>query len=287
MKKNTVLIMTLIVGIGIISACTSSRSSVNATENASTGTAQQSETAENNQANNKEMLPTPAKETDILAGFKKGNDYKTAVRPKLLKDGWQPARTDEGEATCQSSGMPICEEFPELEDGPSSGQGFINFRWKKGEKVLIVTTVDDPPFFDSYEFEKPSKQSSESQSTSPDVLGKYKCCEDGVEGRYSLDLKSNNVAAYKQVNEDSDGSGTGSWNWDENKEFISVNLTVKSNFVDGETLEQKTETEKVTFKLKKNGKDLKIVEETLSPKELDGYFIGKIFKKLQLVKAFQ
>lgn len=127
--------------------------------------------------------------------------------------------------------------------------------------------------------EMPETTSAKALSES-NILGKYECCEIGVEGMYSLDLKSNNAAAYKQVNEDSDGSGTGSWNWDEKKDFISVNLTVKSSFVDGETLEEKTATEKVTFKLKKTGKDLQIVKETLSPKELDGYFIGKTFKKL-------
>lgn len=125
------------------------------------------------------------------------------------------------------------------------------------------------------ETEKPTPE----KSVEPDVLGKYECCEIGVEGRYTLTLKSNNAAVYKQVNEDNNSDGTGSWNWDKNKEFININLTVESSFLDHETLVEKTATDKVTFKLKKVGKDLQIVEENLSPKGNDGYFIGKTFKK--------
>lgn len=125
------------------------------------------------------------------------------------------------------------------------------------------------------ETEKPTPE----KSAESDVLGKYECCEIGVEGTYKLTLKANNAAAYEQMNDTSNASGTGSWSWDKNKEFININLTVKSEFVEGETLAEKTATDKVTFKLKKDGKNLKIAEENLSPKESDGYFIGKTFKK--------
>lgn len=45
------------------------------------------------------------------------------------------------------------------------------------------------------------------KSAEPDVSGKYQCCEIGVEGEYTLELKANNAAAYKEKHEDSDSLG--------------------------------------------------------------------------------
>ena len=166
----------------------------------------------------------------------------------------------------------MCQEYPELDAGPAARLGNIIFRWKKGDKNLLIYTVDDPPVYEKYEFEKPSKQTSE-----PDVLWKYECCEIGISVERSLELKAKNTAVFKERDEGSTAAGNGSWSWDANKKFINVELTVKQELDDGGNSE--TKTSKVTFQLKKVGEDLKIVRETLSSPGSNGYYIGKTFKK--------
>lgn len=257
-----------IVGGFTMSACSSSEKNAVSNGNTATGAAQNA--AENSQSNTAEK-PKPEKPSDIFAAFKKGNDYKTAIRPQILKDGWQPARSEDGNENCVS-GMKICEEYPELNAGPAARLGNIVFRWKKADKVLLIFTLDDPPIYEKYEFEKSSKQSSE-----PDILGKYECCEIGISGERSLEFKAKNLVIFNERDEGSTATGSGSWNWDANREFINVNLTVKQEFEDGVNVE--TKTAKVSFQLKKDGIDLKIVKETLSTSNLSGFYIGKTFKK--------
>lgn len=133
----------------------------------------------------------------------------------------------------------------------------------------------------SAEKPKETPKPSPEKSVEPDVSGKYECCEIGVEGEYSLELKANNTVAYKEKHEDSDSEGKGSWNWDKNKEFINVDLNVATESYGGEDPEKPMKTSaKVTFKLKKDGKDLRIADETLSQRGSEGYYIGKTFKKL-------
>lgn len=258
----------LVFGSLVMSACSGSKKGSISNEPAVTGSAQNA--AENNQSNKAET-PKTEKQTDIFAAFKRGDDYQTVVRPKILKDGWQPERSADGYENCEYE-TPICKEYPELEAGPAARLGNIVFRWKKGDKILLIYTLGDPPIFENYEFEKPAKQPGE-----PDVLGKYECCEIGISGERSLELKAKNIAVFNERDEGSTATGNGSWNWDAKKEFINVNLTVKQEFYDDGNAEPKTS--KVSFQLKRDGKDLKIVKETLSTPNSSGYYIGKTFKK--------
>lgn len=94
--------------------------------------------------------------TDELPKFKKNENYNL-IRKKLIKAGWKPARSEEdGKENCVVGGG-FCEKYPELESGPAAGMGNAIFRWKKGAKVLLIYTVDDPPLYVSSEFEKLSK----------------------------------------------------------------------------------------------------------------------------------
>ncbi|MGI9056852.1 MAG: hypothetical protein ACR2F2_13740 [Pyrinomonadaceae bacterium] len=258
----------LIFGGLMMSACSASEKGSISNETTVNGTAQNA--AENNQSNKTET-PKTEKQTDIFAAFKKDDDYKTVVRPKILIDGWQPERSEDGYANCEYE-TPICKEYPELEAGPAARSGNIVFRWKKGDKILLVYTLGDPPVFEKYEFEKSFRQTTESE-----VLGKYECCEIGISGERFLELKAKNVAVFNERDEGSTATGNGSWSWDAKKEFINVDLTVKWKFDDGGKIE--TKTAKVTFQLEKDGKDLKIVRETLSTPNSSGYYIGKTFKK--------
>lgn len=271
MNKFFVLTIALIVGSGLISACSATRS--NGGDSAGNAlTAQNQIFAAGNQANAKET-PQTAKPIDIFAAFKKGDDYKTTVRPKIFKDGWQPARTAEGEETCQSSAMEICKEYPELNSGPASGLGNIEFRWKKADKILLVFTVDDPPVYDSYEFEKTPETNS--ASTSANVSGKYsyKYTED-YGGEISFDFKPNGKLDYEWSQEDVTWKGDGNWKWNEAEQILTATVFTEP---EAETAaeSEKTPPRKEIFVFQKKGNDLKLVK---SPSGMDAYK-GKVFQK--------
>lgn len=86
--------------------------------------------------------PTPA--------FTEGDDYKGKVRTALIEAGWDPARSPEGDANCAGGGA-YCQEYPELEAGPSSGAANAIFRWQRDGKFLKVFTVGEPPVFQRIE----------------------------------------------------------------------------------------------------------------------------------------
>jgi len=271
-KKFSILTLALICG-STMTACTSAKSGgSNSSENVSTGTAQNEAATESNQSSSiKTTTATPAKQADIFAAFKSGQDYKTAVRPKIVKDGWQPARSADGEENCQS-GMEICKEYPELDGGPAARMGNIVFRWKKGDKVLLVHTVDDPPVYESYEFEKQAKPSNPS-----DFTGKYSLAVVGISGEHTLELKNDKTATLKILEEDGESTGTGSWSWDEAKRLLTVTLSVKYEIAGSDVTEKKPATSKAIFQFMREGKNLKIVNQTLAP---DVSYSGNVFKKI-------
>lgn len=264
----------LIIQSVIITSCSSAVSEkVEAGKDASATAENKSTTVENKNAEPKEMPKTAQnKKNDDLPSLKIEDDYKTGVRVKMLEAGWVPARSEEGNQNCVS-GMKICEEYPELEAGPAAGMGNIVFRWKKGDQVLLIHTVDDPPMYSQHEFEKSAKQSSK-----PHVTGKYKLSEIGLSGDYTLELKNNQTAMLKILEEDGTSTGTGSWSWDSTKELLTVKLRVKYEAAGSEVTGKKPEASEVLFQFTRAGENLKIVNQTFAS---DVSYAGKVFKKIQ------
>jgi hypothetical protein len=265
--KSVSMITVAVIVIGLFSACSSSKGGGNSAGNAATG-AGQNQTVEINQTNAKE---TPKKkESDIFSSFKKGADYKVAIRPNIIKDGWQPARTEDGTKSCESSGMPICDEYPELDAGPASGLGNIVFRWKKGDKVLLVYTVDDPPIYESYELEKPAKQSNETK-----VNGKYvhHYTED-YGGDISFVFKDKNKLDYEWIQEDVTWKGDGTWVWNEGKQTLTATVYTEPD-VETSAESENTPPRKEIFVFQKDGNNLKL---TAVPSGMSVYK-GKVFQK--------
>lgn len=156
--KFTFLIAALIFASVVMPACASGANSTNTTERAATGTAHNPAT-EDVQANVKESpKPTQTAQTDVLSTFKKGDDYKSNVRAKILKDGWKPAPTEDADKC--GSGDSTCDEFPEMESCAGTGLGNCKFRWQKGEKIVAIFTIGDPKIYDGYELEKAIKTSA-------------------------------------------------------------------------------------------------------------------------------
>lgn len=150
------LAVTAIILLGglAMTACNSAPS-----EKAMTGAAQNSP-SETSQPNLKETPKLPVAPTNGLPEFKKGDDYKSNVRVKMLKEGWKPARTADADQC--GSGDSTCDEYPEMENCAGTGLGNCKFRWQKGEKIVALFSIGDPKIYDGYEFEKASKTTTAS-----------------------------------------------------------------------------------------------------------------------------
>lgn len=164
-NKFSILIIALVFSIGAISAC-SSASKTNAEDTGAAGGSEQSTAVANNKANAENKTAEnktsnePAKETqaDGLPELKKGEDYKTVVRGKMLKSGWKPARSENAD-WCGSREL-VCDYFEEYEGGTKK---YVSFRWQKGSKFVEILTVgeslapDSGYTYDHYEVEKDSQ----------------------------------------------------------------------------------------------------------------------------------
>jgi hypothetical protein len=252
---------------GIMIGCSSVTTETKNTENKSVAiTGQNTPTIIENKNTEVAKNPGPEqiKQSTDLPAFGKDEAYKSGVRDKLLKAGWTPARSEvDGKENCVSDSM-ICKEFPELEAGPSSGISAAVFRWKKGDKVLLVNVAGSDLGFVKSEFEQPKKVLN-----SPNVAGKYayKSKHEYGEDVTTYDLKSNNTVVYTSIQEGEPGpgDGKGTWKWNEVEKNISVELT----FEDGKK-------RSYVFELKDG--NLKMTGE---PKGDEGSvgFKGTIFKK--------
>lgn len=100
-----------------------------------------------------ETSSTPKPEIVNKPNFKKGQDYKTVIRKRLINDGWKPERTSDSEDNCKTVAE-MCAQFPELENGPSSGLGHMEMRWRRGTTILHIFTVGEPPIYDNFQLEK-------------------------------------------------------------------------------------------------------------------------------------
>jgi hypothetical protein len=74
--------------------------------------------------------------------FQKREAY-SAVRERLLKSGWQPASTDDADQCIKGDSR--CEGRPEMQACAGTGEANCNFRWRKADIVIDVSTVNDPP----------------------------------------------------------------------------------------------------------------------------------------------
>ena len=106
--------------------------------------------------NEPKAKPSKTPNGDEIPVFEKNENY-AAVREKLIKAGWKPSRSAEGEENCVAGGG-FCEKYPELEAGPAAGEGQAIFRWAKAGRILLVSTRDEPPLLTGYELEKASKK---------------------------------------------------------------------------------------------------------------------------------
>jgi hypothetical protein len=255
------------IGVSIVTGCGSAATETRNAENKSVSAGGSSNAAptENKLSEVKKTPQTEAnKQTDDLPAFEKGEAYKTGVRAKLLKAGWTPSRSEEdGKENCVSENE-VCKEFPELEAGPSSGIGAAIFRWKKGDKVLLINAAGTDLGFVKSEFEQPKKVQN-----SPNVAGKYsyKSKHEYGEDTITYDLKLNNTVIYTSIQEGDPGpgDGKGTWKWNDAEKNISVDLTFENG-----------EKRSYVFELKDG--NLKMTGE---PKGDEGSvgFKGTIFKK--------
>lgn len=162
-KPFSILAVTLIIG-GAITSCSSSVSEkVEPVKGSATTEENKSIAVENKKTSPNEISATAQnKQINGLPEFKKGEDYKSSVRVKMLKAGWTPARSEDGELC--GSGDSTCDEYPEFESHAGNGQKNDKFRWQRADKFAVILTVGDtyrgkPYKYDGYEFEKASETS--------------------------------------------------------------------------------------------------------------------------------
>lgn len=266
MKRFLILPAIFIISITFISSCASSRTGGNSSnETALTGTAQQGEATETNLAKTDESpKATPGKTSDIFASFKKGDNYEKTIRPKIVKDGWQPAREEDADKC--GSGDDTCDKFPEMNHCAGTGLGNCEFRWQKDGRILHVYTVDNPQLFDSYEIEKTNAVSK----TANNFSGKYayRYTED-YGGEASFVFKGKNTVSFEWAEEDVTWKGNGTWLWDEAKQTLTATIFVKPD------TDENTTPKLEVFVFQKNGNDLKMI----NPPAGRDFFKDKVFQK--------
>jgi hypothetical protein len=74
--------------------------------------------------------------------FEKREPY-SAVRERLLKSGWQPASTADADQCVKGDSR--CEGRPEMQACAGTGEANCNFRWRKANIVIDVSTITDTP----------------------------------------------------------------------------------------------------------------------------------------------
>jgi len=203
--------------------------------------------------------PTPVatpKET-ILPEFKAGEDYKTSVRPKMLKAGWKYYSSPDAQKC--GSGDPTCDEYPEMEACAGTGMGNCKFMWIKGDKLASIYTVDDPYVYQNSEIEDAPKNSSDA-----DRSGIYEYGYDHESGRdeFEYELRKDNVAIYSESRE---GGGIddqrGTWKYDPVEKTISV----------------KFGSDEYIFTVAEKG--IKLIKEPNEPEHGAKGFTGQTFQK--------
>lgn len=277
MNKSAKIILiksffTIFVCVLLMSACSSSADvSVNVSNTKNETGDGQNKSVEPTKVNTETPKPAPTRQSDIFASFKSEDDYKTVIRPKMMKDGWQPARDEEGESNCAGD-MPICNEYPELNASPSSPRGDAIFRWKKGEKIVNIYTYDNQ-IYNKYEFETAKTKEKTPEEKTSDVSGKYvyEYTED-YGGTITFNFKTDNKLDFSHEQEDMTTIGDGSWTWNEAKKTLTATVFAKPEV---SIPENESEPYKTVYIFQKVGNDLKLSNSV----EGMAVYKGKIFRK--------
>jgi|GEM_PF-6068347 len=206
-----------------------------------------------------EAAATPSS-TSAMPSFKKGDDYKKTVRPALIKDGWKPQRTSEGDENCEGAGD-LCKEMPELEAGPASGMGNMDMRWVKGKSVIHIFTVGEEPVFDAIEAEKAAKDAPGSDK----ITGNYSYADTETKSAISFSFYDGGKVEYELWLNDQKHEGNGTWKWSKpDGGFIIIVPTWNPN---GATPESKGMD---TYVVKRADKGIKIIQAPAGLTPLEG-----------------
>lgn len=249
----------LALGAGLITAGCGTAGSGNANANAAAANAAQAAPA----AGSGELtaIPTPELTADGLPKFAKGDKYKS-VRESLIKAGWKPARSKDGDENCIAGGT-YCKEFPELEAGPSSGAANAIFRWERDGKIAKIYTIGE-----DFSFVNVEVSAKADQNASKPISGTftYKYTED-YGGRIIFVFDGKGGANFTWEQEDVTWKGKGTVTWSDGEQAYLTSVTV--NPEDDKEGEGRPET----YVLKPSGKDLIL---TSVPEGMSAYK-GKTF----------
>ena len=205
--------------------------------------------------------PTPELSADGLPKIAKGDKY-SSVRESMIKAGWKPARSSDGDDNCVAGGR-YCKEFPELEAGPSSGAAHAIFRWERSGKIAQIYTIGEDFSFVNVEISDKPKPDPGKPLTGSFT---YKYTED-YGGRISFTFDGKGGADYTWEQEDVTWNGKGTYEWRSREQAYVVVVNVAPEG------EPKGETRADTFVLVHEGKNLKLIQ---APVGMDPYQ-NKIF----------
>lgn len=242
----------------LFSGCSETSVNTNSSSNVSGNNASSAPASESGALS---ATPTPELTADGLPKIAKNEFYKT-TRENLLKAGWKPARSKDGDENCVAGGS-YCKEFPELEAGPSSGAANAIFRWERNGKIAKIYTIGEDFAFVNAEVENKANP----DSTKP-LSGSYtyKYTEDyGGRIVFVFDGKGGAKFTWEQEDVTWKGSGTAKWSDSEQAHIVSVNVNPEDD--------QEGEGRAETYVLKPSGKDLIL---SVVPEGMDAYK-GKTF----------
>lgn len=240
------------VAVMLFSGCSGTSENTNASSNASANNTHSAPASESGALS---ATPTPELTADGLPKIAKNEFYKT-TRENLLKAGWKPARSKDGDDNCVAGGS-YCKEFPELESGPSSGAANAIFRWERNGKIAKIFTIgEDFAFVNAEVADKASADAMKPLSGSYT----YKYTED-YGGRIVFTFDGKGGAKYTWDQEDVSWTGKGTAKWSDSDQGYIVSIVVHPED------DQEGDGRSETYVFKSSGKDLTLAEtpEGMSP----------------------
>jgi TonB family protein len=91
--------------------------------------------------------------------FDKNENY-SITRKKMLNAGWEPFHAEDANVCSEYDTR--CKGRPEMEACAGTGRANCNFLWKKNEKIIVISTIDEDATFngiDTYNVRKNQEQS--------------------------------------------------------------------------------------------------------------------------------